>query len=80
MSQGRRQTFARTFRKISSKRGVFLVFLDFGLVYGPLMKGESETPPLKGLVTAAAAAAAAADAVLTGASCEAAMGRAVPWM
>ena len=35
-SQGRRQKFARTFRKSSRERGVFLVFWDFGWVFGPL--------------------------------------------
>ena len=35
--RGRRQKFARTFRKSSCKRGVFfLVFRDFGWVFGPL--------------------------------------------
>ena len=34
--QERRQKFARTFRKKSCERGVFLVFRDFGWVFGPL--------------------------------------------
>ena len=36
VSQGRGQKFARTFRKSSRKRGVFLVFRDFGWVCGSL--------------------------------------------
>ena len=36
VSRGRWQKFARTFRKSSCKRGVFLVFRDLGWVLGPL--------------------------------------------
>ena len=34
VSQGRRQKFARTFRKSSCERGVFFVFRDFGWIFG----------------------------------------------
>ena len=37
VSQGKTQKFARTFRKSSGKRGVFLVFRDFGWVSRPLI-------------------------------------------
>ena len=40
VSQGRRQQFARTSLKSSCKRGVFLVFRDFGWGFGPLDLGS----------------------------------------
>ena len=45
VSHGRKQKFARIFRKSSCKRAFFLVFWDLEWVFGPLQWGSLATPP-----------------------------------